>query len=144
MKEITDWVAIGLSGMAIVFSLFTWFKSIKICQGQIELEISRLVFDASKSIIDFKACKEDTKESNEKILRCLMELNLDVYEELCSKYIDKKVDRKRVKRLYHVQLKNIVGNPKYKEIAKFGQLDCKYECIEEVYKDWVKLEDKKR
>ena len=82
------------------------------------------------------------KDGNSDIVRqafeSARELNLNAYEEACAKYLDGKVDKKRFKKNYHVEIRNLVENDNNKD--KFDGVTSKYKCILEVYEEWNNLE----
>ena len=66
------------------------------------------------------------------------EMNLNAYEEACSKYLDGKVDKERFKKNYHVEIRQLVENANNKD--KFNAVTSKYKCILAVYAEWNNLE----
>lgn len=110
-----------------------------ISQGQIELQIYQMISQTKRDVLDI-ALK--VKDGNSDIVRqafeSARELNLNAYEEACAKYLDGKVDKKRFKKNYHVEIRNLVENDNNKD--KFDGVTSKYKCILEVYEEWNNLE----
>lgn len=112
----------------------------KISQGQIELQIHQLISQTKKDLLDI-ALKVDSGQAEilKQAFETARELNLNAYDEACSKYLDKKVDRERFKRNYHVEIRQLVEDPNNGE--KFNGVTSKYKCILKVYEEWNNLEN---
>lgn len=70
------------------------------------------------------------KNMNEQII----EEYLNTYEEACSKYIDRKVDRKRFKNNYKLSIKQICESGKFEK--ELNPINSTYKSIMYVYKRW--------
>lgn len=110
-----------------------------ISQGQIELQIHQMISQTKRDVLDIALKVQD---GNSDIVRqafeSARELNLNAYEEACAKYLDGKVDKKRFKKNYHVEIRNLVENDNNKD--KFDGVTSKYKCILAVYEEWNNLE----
>lgn len=117
---------------AFVFSILSWIKSTKINNGQVEMEINRLISERKNAFLEI-----DNKANNkQQIVNFLIEQEINVYEIICSMYIDKKVDKKRFKKNYFHEIKNLVENVNFSRIGRFDNRNCHYESILRVYDEW--------
>lgn len=117
---------------AFVFSILSWIKSTKINNGQVEMEINRLISERKNAFLEI-----DNKANNkQQVVNFLIEQEINVYEIICSMYIDKKVDKKRFKKNYFHEIKNLVENGNFSRIGKFDKRNCHYESILKVYDEW--------
>ena len=63
---------------------------------------------------------------------------LNAYEEACTKYLDRKIDRDRFKATYHVEIRNLLEAEHLKEF--FDAHTSRYKAIIKVYDEWENLE----
>lgn len=111
-----------------------------ISQGQIELQIHQMISQTKKDLLEIALRVQDGQaDILKQAFETARELNLNAYDEACSKYLDKKVDRERFKRNYHVEIRQLVENPVNRE--KFDGVTSKYKCILKVYEEWNNLEN---
>ena len=69
----------------------------------------------------------------ENLLRDAQQDYLNAYEEACTKYIDGKIDKKRFRKTYFEEIRNIVRDKNYKEQFDFSST---YYAIKQVYDEW--------
>lgn len=62
---------------------------------------------------------------------------LNAYENGCFKYIDNKIDKERFKKIYLIEIRNIVEDKSFKD--KFDSNTSRYKAILKVYKEWNDL-----
>ena len=110
-----------------------------ISQGQIELEIHQMISQTKRDVLDI-ALKIQGNQMGivQQAFETAREMNLNAYDEACSKYLDGKVDKERFKKNYHVEIRQLVENPNNKD--KFDAVTSKYKCILAVYAEWNNLE----
>jgi len=110
-----------------------------ISQGQIELEIHQMISQTKRDVLDI-ALKIQGNQTGivQQAFETAREMNLNAYEEACSKYLDGKVDKERFKKNYHVEIRQLVENANNKD--KFNAVTSKYKCILAVYAEWNNLE----
>ncbi len=110
-----------------------------ISQGQIELEIHQMISQTKRDVLDI-ALKIQGNQMGivQQAFETAREMNLNAYDEACSKYLDGKVDKERFKKNYHVEIRQLVENPNNKD--KFDAVTSKYKCILAVYDEWNNLE----
>jgi hypothetical protein len=86
---------------------------------------------------------EETKhlEFVEKSWNSAVEGYLNAYEDACGKFLDKKIDPVRFKRIYIEEVRNIC-NPKRESYARHMHPDAtsKFEAIWKVHKEWLRYE----
>jgi len=142
-------VAIGISIAGLVISIISIIKSHyahKITQGQIELNIHQLLNQTKKDVMEValliaEKCSDDVDGTNKLLSKALdtaNERNLNAYEEACAKYLDKKVDKERFKKNYHVEIRQLVENENNK--SKFDANTSHYKAILKVYDEWNNYE----
>lgn len=131
-------IAIIISLFALIFTKMNANKIEKISYGQSEIAIRETITNARNRITDIllKANKENNQYTNQ-CMKVSIEQLLNVYEEACSKYIDSKIDKKRFKKTYIDEIKNIVESNDFNEYFQFGS---KYDAIKSVYNEWFNLE----
>lgn len=71
-----------------------------ISQGQIELEIHQMISQTKRDVLDI-ALKIQGNQTGivQQAFETAREMNLNAYEEACSKYLDGKVDKERFKKI---------------------------------------------
>ena len=82
--------------------------------------------------------KDDQNETLIASVNAALEYVLNVYDEACAKYIDKKVDRERFKKLYITEIRNLVENDSTKSYYVMPQ--SKFQATVKVYREWYNLE----
>ena len=131
-------IALFVSLISLIFSKINMNRVEKIYCGQTELSIREAITSARNRITDILL---DPNVSNnnytDQLMKSATEELLNSYEEACSKYLDKKVDKKRFKKTYFDEIKNVVEYDGFKEYFKFG---AKYDSIKKVYTEWFVLE----
>jgi len=111
----------------------------KTSQGQIELQINQMISQTQRDVVDSSLrLNPDKPEFKELAFNVAVELNLNAYDEACSKYIDNKIDKERFKRNYYTSIGKLIENPNTK--AKIEPMDSPYRCIKQVYEEWYNLE----
>lgn len=135
-----------LASIGIIISLFTLIftkinanKIEKIYYGQSEISIRESITDATNRITDILlyAKTEDNQYTNQ-CMKVSIEQLLNSYEEACAKYLDSKVDKKRFKKMYIDEIRNIVESNDFKEYFQFGS---NYDAIKKIYDEWFNLEN---
>lgn len=131
-------MALIISIISMVFSKINMNKTEKIYYGQSELAISESITNAKNRVTDILAnASEQNNQYTNQCMKVAIEQLLNSYEEACAKYIDSKVDKKRFKKTYFDEIKNIVESVELNEYFKFGS---KYDAIKMVYEEWFNLE----
>ena len=110
MSNVTDWIAIIISILAFGFSLFSFFKSNSLTKGQVEMQIRDMISSAKWRYADLgiQLSKDNQNQTLIASTKAALEDVLNAYDEACAKYIDKKVDTERFKKLYVTEIRNLV------------------------------------
>lgn len=127
------------------FNIWYTHSQIKISQGMAENEIFQLVSAARKifqeislSIMQQEKDAEKKDEIKKGLLNNAIEELLNAYENGCAKYLDNKVDKDRFKKIYMVEIRNVVEKESFKD--KFNPNTSRYKAILKVYNEWNNLE----
>lgn len=125
-----------LSTGAVIISIISYMTSRinmirieKMYYGQSELLVREAITNAKNRITDILSNNQYTKQQ----IDVAIEQLLKAYEEACAIYIDIKIDKKRFKKTYMYEIKEIVESDDFKEYFQFGS---KYSAIKKVYKEW--------
>ena len=129
-----DWVAVTISAVALGFSIFSWYKTTKVSKGQLEIEVRKMIAEKKNDFL--KYCNSDDKKA---IIDSLIEEEINAYDQACLFYKERKIDRKSFKRAYRSEIVNLVEDSNYNEIGKFNDINCKYDNLINVYKEWTKI-----
>lgn len=135
--------------IALASALFSYHASKKanttadeqkmISQGQIELQIHQMISQTKKDLLEIALKVQDgSGDILRQAFETARELNLNAYDEACSKYLDRKVDKERFKKNYIVEIRQLVEDPNNQK--KFDSVTSKYKCILKVYEEWNNLE----
>lgn len=138
-------VSITISGIALLISIssaiFTKInmnRTEKINYGQIEIATRQTITNAKNRLTDILSnVSTNNNQYTKQCVKVAIEELLNTYEEACDKYIDGKIDKKRFKKTYIDEIKNIVETNDFKEYFRFG---AKYTAIKKVYNEWFDLE----
>lgn len=119
----------------------------KISQGQAETQMRELIMNAkwelnesSEKLVKAKINTENNTLCNvyQQLFDVAQEDLRNAYEEACSRYLDEKIDKERFKRMYLVEIRNLVENKDQEEY--FHPSKSRYKCILKVYDEWNNLE----
>ncbi|MDP8233600.1 MAG: hypothetical protein P9M06_02210 [Candidatus Saelkia tenebricola] len=143
---IYEWIGIGIAMISLVWSCITFFLMRNNATAQTELYINERITNTKEKVSEhtnemapLKVKKDLTIENQEllrikeQILKTAIENNLNAYEEACAKYIDKKIDRKRFKKTYKIEIKQLVENKNFK--SYFDKVTSPYKTILTVYNE---------
>lgn len=131
-------IASLISVFSIIFSKINMNRVEKIYYGQSEIAIRETITNAKNRITDIlSVANSNNNQYTKQCMRVAIEQLLNSYEEACAKYIDGKIDKKRFKKTYIDEIRNIVDTNDFKEYFKFGS---KYAAIKKVYNEWFDLE----
>lgn len=135
-----DWLTIIISLVALGFSLYSFFKSNSLMRGQVEIQIREMISSAQWRYTDLgiQLSKDDQNETLIASVNAALEIVLNAYDEACAKYIDKKVDRERFKKLYITEIRNLVEDDSTKSYYVMPQ--SKFQSTVKVYREWYNLE----
>ena len=122
-----------ISIIAIVISLISLYQSNKSANGQIEIDIRNMITSARNRYEDLVLDNRDN-DIYILIVKSSLENLINVYDEACSKYLDNKVDKKRFKKLYYTEIKNLVENKETKPY--YDTITSKFQDTIKVYKEW--------
>lgn len=126
-----------LSVISLIFSRINMRRVEKIYYGQTEMTIRESITAAKSKVTEAIKNSVDNNPYSSQIVKVSIEELLNTYEEACAKYIDKKVDNKRFKKLYYDEIKKVVESPELKKYYQFGS---KYDATKKVYDKWCNLE----
>lgn len=140
MSNVTDWIAIIISIVAFGFSLFSFFKSNSLTKGQVEMQIRDMISSAKWRYADLgiQLSKDNHNQTLIASTKAALEDVLNAYDEACAKYIDKKVDTERFKKLYVTEIRNLVEDNNTKSYYVMPQ--SKFQATVKVYHEWNNLE----
>jgi hypothetical protein len=140
MSNVTDWIAIIISIVAFGFSLFSFFKSNSLTKGQVEMQIRDMISSAKWRYADLgiQLSKDNQNQTLIASTKAALEDVLNAYDEACAKYIDKKVDMERFKKLYVTEIRNLVEDNNTKSYYVMPQ--SKFQATVKVYREWNNLE----
>lgn len=129
-------ISLLISVATLIVTKINSSKIEKIYYGQTELSIRDIIISAKNKVAN---AIQDANQNPQKdqLVKFSIEELLNSYEEACAKYIDKKIDTKRFKKMYSDEIKNLV---ECEELKKYFQFGSKYEAIKKVYNDWFNLE----
>lgn len=120
-------------------------RSMKIQEGQIELEMANQISSAKKYIDNIElsiASMHDEKTQKailQKKLNFAIEEVLNAYENICQKYIDNKTDKNRFAKTYKREIANLFSKDSiFRE--KLDVQSSPYKAIKKVYDEWENLE----
>ncbi len=140
MSNVTDWIAIIISIVAFGFSLFSFFKSNSLTKGQVEMQIRDMISSAKwrYAELGIQLSKDNQNQTLIASTKAALEDVLNAYDEACAKYIDKKVDMERFKKLYVTEIRNLVEDNNTKSYYVMPQ--SKFQATVKVYREWNNLE----
>ncbi len=123
----TDWIAISISILSFILSLFTLYITNQKNNAQVELEIKKMIDEKKQKI---------NKQTKDLKINNLIEEELNAYDKACALYLDRKVDKKRFKKDYYYEICEIFENKNMQNVGKLNDKNCKYNNIVEVYNEW--------
>lgn len=144
-------ISIILSVVAIFISIVSLVWTNKSSSAQTELLINERITSTKEKVSDrasemiplqSKQTKTPDEENELKyrlqLFETARENHLNAYEEACAKYIDKKVDKSRFKKMYKNEIKQLMEDINHKKF--FDAITSKYKAILKVYNEWENLE----
>lgn len=147
-------IGLLISVFAIVFSTKASTKANSLVErnnqfvaGQTELQLSQTIDETKRHLMNvtFKIAELPT-DADEKVKTMLnslflsaQESNVNAYESACGLYLDNKIDIHRFKKLYHIELRQLVENQSFKDFFN-PESTSKYQAIWKVYRKWNILE----
>ena len=135
-----DWISIGISVLALGFSLFSFFRSSSLTKGQVEMQIREMISSAKWRYADLgiQLAKDNQNTTLVASTTAALEDVLYAYDEACAKYIDNKVDKERFKKLYVTEIRNLVEDENTKSYYVMPQ--SRFQATVKVYRKWNNLE----
>ena len=135
-----DIVALVLSTItataSAIAAILTYINGKKTSYGNLELQIRAMISDAKYHLLEFSyRCTDLDKDIASKQFDSLNEELLNAYDEACAKYLDKKVDRERFKKMYFHEIRQIVENSEYNDY--YNPTKSKYTATLKVYKEFI-------
>lgn len=133
-------VANILSLIAIIVSVISFSRTNPLQKGLVEMQIRELISNARYRYLDVSS-EISSKEEDialRKKSEALLEDLLNAYDEACAKYIDNKVDKKRFKKLYEVEIRQLYEEDSLSD--KFQKQTTRFQAIRKVYDKWNKTE----
>ena len=154
MTEYEMWALIiaGVSFLASAASaIFSFIANGKCSSATLELSLRESIRYANEKIMDCSAdmdvliSKNDLNDEEKvqlelktKRFNAAVENYLNAYEEACAKYVDKKVDKDRFKKMYFSEIRKLVENEKFTQY--FNPVTSRYKVTLKVYGEWYNLE----
>lgn len=145
---IYETISIVLAFLAIAISLLSIYISNSSSNGNNELFINQRITDTKNDVAEKAEKLYNTKHQNgsveqiefyEQQLKVAIENNLNAYDTACGMYRDRKIDKKRFKKTYKSEIKQLVEGDQCKEFLHPSQTS-KFKAIHYVYNEWEDLE----
>lgn len=149
-----DFLSNVIAGLALVVSIISLVKSNStskaanklteaandLTKGQVEMQIREMITSAKARYADIaiQLSKDNDNETLISSMFAALEDVLNAYDEACSKYIDKKVDVSRFKKLYITEIRNLVEDDNTKSFYFMPQ--SRFQATVKVYREWNNLE----
>lgn len=150
--------SVALALVAIVVSIVALLKStsvskdnLKLNHGMNELEVKNMITAARQRVEDIsikmipllsktQRSEEEAKEIEgyQRVFSAAVESGVNAYEEACAKYLDGKIDKRRFKKTYQVELRQLVQDPNHRRF--FDAVTSPHKAILKVYDEWENLE----
>jgi hypothetical protein len=150
--------SLALALIAIVVSIAAFVKStsvskdnLKLNHGMNELEVKNMITSARQRVEDVsimmipllsktQRSEEEVKqvEGYQRVFRAAVENSVNAYEEACAKYLDRKIDKRRFKKSYQVEIRQLVQDANHKQF--FDAVTSPHKAILKVYDEWENLE----
>lgn len=138
---LNDTITMILSIISIIISILTLIYTIihsqqmqKTSFGGLEYTI-RTYIDSTRNHLTNALMSDDQSDKHKQFVKVKIEEMLNAYEEACTKYLDKKVDRKRFYSTYFSEIQELVESEDFREYFQFGS---DYDAIKTVYCKWFK------
>jgi hypothetical protein len=146
-------LSILISVGALIISIIALIKSVSSTSANIELMINERITNTKDKVNEVAmqmapllskdkdkrtAEEEGQLEMLRKVYDSAVESNLNAYEEACAKYLDRKVDRKRFKKTYKTEIRQLVEDDSLRD--RFEPLTSKFKAIMRIYDEWENLE----
>lgn len=141
----------GIAVIALIISIISLITSKRNSSAMIELNINERITTTKEKVGDVSNImtpllakgKPNADEIRmidlySKQFDLAIENNLNAYEESCAKYLDNKVDKKRFKKLYKTEIRQLVEKAELKKY--FDGVSSNYKATLKVYKEWEDLE----
>lgn len=147
-----EFLSIVIAAFALLISLSSIYFGNRNASASIELVINERITSTKEKVSDISilmtplfADKDNLTSKESKMLEsyvkhfdAAIENNLNAYEEACAKFIDKKVDKNRFKKIYISEIRQLVEKPELKKY--FDGVSSKYKAILKVYNQWNNFE----
>lgn len=144
-------ISILIAGVALIISVISIIVSIRNSSAMIELTINERITTTKEKVGDVSnimtplLAKEKPSADEKRMIELYLkqfdlaiENNLNAYEEACAKFLDKKVDKKRFKKIYKTEIRKLVENKEFRKY--FDGVTSNFKAILKVYKQWEDLE----
>ncbi|WFA88039.1 hypothetical protein [Paenibacillus amylolyticus] len=118
--------------------------------GQTELLLNQTIGETKRHLVEvtFRLSELSNRDENQveqlsdmlgTLLKSAQENHLNAYESACGLYLDNKIDKIRFKKLYILELRQLVTGNVYQEFF-YPDIKSSYQAILKVYKEWNNLE----
>lgn len=155
-----DWMILAnciialMAVAAFILSLVSFFRSNKLnslqsevarlqisfASGQTELTIRIMISDAKDKYLN---CAKEYSEKGTTELKTILDAKLEdllnAYDEACAKYIDGKIDKDRFKKMYSVEIRQLIENENTKVF--YDTVATRFRATLKVYNEWNNLEN---
>ena len=138
--EIAALILSTITAAASALAAFlTFLNGRRTAYGNIELQIREMISEAKYRQLE---CMSKLAENPNNItlknqLKALDEDVLNAYDEACAKYIDKKVDRERFKKMYMHEIRQLVESDDFAH--KYNCIQSRFNATKRVYDEWNNL-----
>ena len=156
-----DWIAFGAAIVSVVSAIVSWAGASvtrRLAMGQAETALRAAIRATRESVRDIaikiaevkggtadENYSEDQKAKLEILSHTFREAtedNLNSYEDACGKYLDKKIDRDRFKRMFYTEIVNL-GQVQENSVIysmMYPEQQSRFKAIWKVYHQWTNLE----
>jgi len=138
-------IAIIVSAIAIIVSFMAAKKTNELTKGQnelmagqVELQLRAMISEAKRHYMEILSKNKNNDSQGKGLVRAALEELCNTYEELCAKYIDGKVDKVRLRKMYSTEVRRWVENEVIKD--KYIEPYTQFNATIKVYKEWNNLE----
>ncbi|MBA7491353.1 hypothetical protein ES702_01898 [subsurface metagenome] len=147
-------IALILSGISSSKANKISNEQLKINNAIIETEIRKAIEEANSRVNDMGIemvpyaakieCNQGTPVDKKTLemyqtnFVASVQAMLNVYDDACTKYLDKKIDCERFKRNFFIEIRNLIERESLKEY--FDPTTSRYKAILKVYDEWENLE----
>jgi hypothetical protein len=155
--DVKAWISVGAAVISIIAMILSWAAAARarnVSVGSLETTIRSAISQTRGAVraialqiasaADGKTEKELQAAAQQRRMEPLRQIfaeavedNLNAYEDACAKYLDKKIDRERFKKMYSEEIRGLCTNAKAPtEEMLHPEATSKFRAIWKVYRMW--------